>query len=119
MPGRQAGEETPPAPPAPPQGLQRPQKVSEGVLEGSVITRVKPVYPASARSMNAFGKVEVRIIISETGRVIEATAISGHPALLNAVLEAARKWVYKPTILNGIPVKVESVLTFIFTPGAR
>jgi TonB family protein len=92
----------------------QPQKVSEGVLEGSVVTRVMPVYPASARSVNAFGKVQVRIVVSEAGRVIEATAINGHPALRGSAMDAARKWVYKPTILNGAPVKVETILTFSF-----
>jgi len=108
---------TPPAPLRPPTLSGQPRKVSEGVLEGSAITKRMPVYPPSARSMNAYGKVEVRIIVSETGRVIEATAISGHPALRSAAVDAARQWVYKPTTLNGVPVKVESILTFIFAPG--
>jgi TonB family protein len=67
--------------------------------------------------MNAYGKVDVRVVISETGRVTEATAISGHPALRTAAVEAARQWVYKPATLNGAPVKMESVLTFTFAPG--
>ncbi len=104
--------------PPPPPAVQRPRKVSQGVLEGSVVTRRMPVYPASARAMNAFGNVEVRIVISEAGRVIEATAISGHPALRTAAMDAARQWVYKPTTLNGVPVKVETVLSFTFA-GAR
>lgn len=107
-----------PPPSSPPKPLN-PQKVLEGVLQGNAITRAKPVYPASARSMNAYGKVEVKIIISEEGRVIEAKAISGHPALHNAAVEAAYKWVYKPTTLNGVAVKVESILTFNFAPGAQ
>jgi len=78
-----------------------------------------PAYPLTARSMNAFGKVEVRIIISEGGQVIEATAISGHPALRTAARDAAREWVYKPTMFNGLPTKVETVLTFTFSPGSQ
>ncbi|MGH9843541.1 MAG: energy transducer TonB [Blastocatellia bacterium] len=108
-----------PPPPISLQQSQKPRKVLDGLSEGSVITRVKPVYPASARSMNAFGKVEVRIIISEAGRVIEATAVSGHPALRSAAVDAARKWVYKPTTLNGAPIKVESLLTFTFTTDSQ
>jgi len=106
-----------PPPPAP--SPQKPRKIVEGLLEGSVITRRMPVYPASARSMNAFGKVEVRIVISEAGRVIEATAISGHPALRSAAVDAARQWIYKPTVLNGVPMKVESVLSFTFTADGQ
>src|SRR5262249_37919417 len=74
------------------------------------------VYPVGARSMNVSGKVDVRIVISEKGRVIEATIISGHMALQSAALEAALQWVYKPASRNGVPVKSESVLNFTFTP---
>jgi len=109
-------EEKPPSPPVAPSA---PQKISQSVLEGIVIKKRMPSYPLSARSMNAFGKVQVRIVISETGTVIEAKAISGHPALFNAAVDAAREWVYKPTTLNGIPTKVETVLTFTFSPGSQ
>ncbi len=108
-------EEKPPSPPAAP---KKPQKISQGLLEGSVIKRRMPAYPISARNMNAYGKVEVRIVISEEGLVIEAAAISGHPALRTAAVDAAREWVYKPTTLFGVPIKVETVLTFTFNPGS-
>jgi len=110
--------EPPPAPPPPPLP-QEPEKVSESVAQGRAITRVKPVYPPNARKMNATGTVEVEITISEEGLVVEATAISGHFALRSAAVEVARKWVFKPAILNGAPVKVKSVLTFTFIPGAE
>ena|SRR5215813_3018253 len=115
-PGALIEEEKAPPPPSP---LQRSRKGSGGMIEGTVITRVKPVYPLSARTMNAYGKVDVRVVISESGRVIDATAISGHPALRNAAIDAARQWVYKPATLDGVPVKMESVLTFTFAPGAQ
>src|SRR5262245_6165490 len=108
-------DETPP--PAPTTSKQS-RNGSAVMVEGIVITRVKPVYPMSARTMNAYGKVDVRVVISETGRVVEATPISGHPALRNAAVDAARQWVYKPATRNGVPVKMESVLTFTFAPGA-
>jgi TonB family protein len=109
-------EEKPPSPPVAP---KQPQKISQGLLEGSVIKRRMPAYPPVARTMNAYGKVEVRIVISEGGEVIEATAVSGHPALLRAAVDAAREWVYKPTTLNSVPIKVETVLTFTFSPGSQ
>jgi TonB family protein len=62
------------------------------------------------------GKVEVRITIAEDGTVIEAEAISGHPTLRSAAKDAALQWVYKPTTLNGIPTKAQTVLTFNFSP---
>jgi TonB family protein len=108
-------EETPPTPPIAP---KKTQKISQRLLEGSVIKKRMPTYPAMARSMNAYGKVEVRILISEAGEVIEASAISGHPALRSAAVDAARQWVYKPTTLDSVPIKVETILTFTFNPGS-
>jgi TonB family protein len=67
--------------------------------------------------MKATGPVEVEITISEVGLVIEAKAISGHLALRSAAVEAARKWVFKPAMLNGKPIRVKSVLTFVFAPS--
>jgi TonB family protein len=118
LPGAHGQLETPPAAPPPPLPLE-PEKVSEGVLQGNAITRVNPVYPPSARKMNATGTVEVEVTISEIGLVVEATAISGHFALRSAAVEAARKWVFKPAIFSGAPVKIKGVLTFTFAPGAK
>jgi TonB family protein len=86
-----------------------------GVLQGQAITRVQPIYPAMARMYNAAGEVRVQIEISETGRVTNTKAISGHPLLRDAAEEAARKWVFKPTTLDGVPVTTRIVLNFDFT----
>ncbi len=61
----------------------------------------------------------MEVIISEEGFVLEATAISGHFALRNAAVEAARKWVFKPSIFNGAHNRVKGVLTFIFVPTSN
>src|SRR5262249_57843683 len=113
----------PPAPPAPPpppstSSTQDFEQVPESELQSRVITEVKPEYPATAKKMKATGTVEVEITISEAGLVIEAKAISGHLALRSAAVETARKWVFKPPMLNGKPVRVKSVLTFVFVPSA-
>ena len=118
VPGAKGQVETSPPAPSPPLPLE-PENVSEGVLQGSAISRVNPVYPSSARKMNATGTVEVEVTISEKGLVVEATAISGHFALRSAAVEAARKWVFKPAIFSGVPVKIKGVLTFTFAPGAK
>jgi len=118
VPGAQGQVETPPTAPPPPLPLEL-EKVSESVLQGRAITRVNPVYPPSARKMNATGTVEVEVTISEKGLVVEATAISGHFALRSAAVEAARKWVFNPAIFSGAPVRIKGVLTFTFGPGAK
>ncbi|HEX5084473.1 MAG TPA: energy transducer TonB [Blastocatellia bacterium] len=110
----------PPAPPPPPStsSTQDFEQVPESDLQSRVITEVKPAYPPMARKMKATGTVEVEITISEAGLVIQAEAISGHLALRSAAVEAARNWVFKPAMLNGKPVRVKSVLTFVFVPSA-
>jgi hypothetical protein len=96
-------------------------QLPESVSLSRAITKVNPVYPPTARKkrMKATGIIEVEIIISETGLVVEATAISGHIALRKAAEEAARKWVFEPSILNDTPVRVKSVLTFALAPSAK
>jgi TonB family protein len=116
-------EDVPPPPPPPnrpnssPPSQNQPQSIQQvvdKVLEGNAITRVEPVYPPTARMMRAFGTVRVQITISETGIVIDAKAVSGHQALRSAAVEAAYKWVFKPTTLNGARIKVQGILNFNF-----
>jgi TonB family protein len=109
----------PPAPPPPPStsSTQDFEQVPESDLQSRVITEVKPEYPPTAKKMKATGTVEVEITISEAGLVIQAKAISGHLALRSAAVEAARNWVFNPAMLNGKPVRVKSVLTFVFVPS--
>jgi TonB family protein len=112
---------TPPAPPPPSStsSTRYFEQVPESELQSRAITNVRPEYPPTAKKMRATGPVEVEITISELGLVIEAKAISGHIALRSAAVEAARKWVFKPAMLNGAPVRVKSVLTFVFAPSAK
>lgn len=90
-------------------------KQSGGVLQGSAIRKPAPAYPAEAKEKQISGVVQVKVLISEEGQVIEAEAISGHPLLRDAAVEAAKQWIFRPTELSGTPVKVEGVLTFNFT----
>jgi hypothetical protein len=109
--------EEPQAPPPPP--TQALAQVPESLSLSRVITKVNPNYPPTAKQTNITEIVEVEIIISETGLVVEATAISGRLELRNAAEEAARKWVFAPAILNGEPVRVKSFLTFVLDPNAK
>lgn len=117
------GDDAPPPPPPPPAPKPEPTPppappkkitVSGGVLQGSALKRVQPPYPPIAKAARAAGAVQVQVTISEDGRVISADVISGHPLLRDAAVQAARQWVFKPTELSGVPVKVQGVLTFNF-----
>ncbi len=117
-------ESSPPPLPSPPAPEQRPRRVSpsakienesKSILQGQAVTKVQPAYPVSARRFNVAGQVQVQVGISETGRVTEAKALSGHPLLRDAAADAARKWVFNPTTFDGVPVTTQIVLTFDFT----
>jgi protein TonB len=99
----------PPAPPPP-----RSQQNSGKLMDASIIRSPKPVYPPAARANGVAGKVEVQVVISEAGRVINATAISGPMILRPAAAAAATQWVFNPATRDGVPVKTEKVLTFTF-----
>lgn len=89
--------------------------VSNGVLQGTALKKAQPTYPPVAKAAKASGAVQVQITVSEEGKVIDAVAVSGHPLLRDAALDAARQWEFKPTELSGQPVKVQGTLTFNFT----
>ncbi|MEQ1765089.1 MAG: energy transducer TonB [Pyrinomonadaceae bacterium] len=88
--------------------------VNGGVLNGKALSLPKPVYPPAAKAVRARGAVSVRIVIDEEGRVIAATAVSGHPLLRAASVEAARGATFSPTKLSGEPVKVSGVMVYNF-----
>lgn len=93
-----------------------PKTVSAGVLNGKATSLPKPAYPPAARTIRASGSVSVQVLVSESGRVISANAVSGHPLLRAAAASAARNATFAPTLLSGQPVKVSGVITYNFVP---
>ncbi|MFY9223693.1 MAG: energy transducer TonB [Blastocatellia bacterium] len=91
---------------------------SEGVLRGSALNRTAPEYPRAAKEQNVEGDVIVQITIDEEGKVSNARAMSGHELLVDAAVEAAKQWTFKPTKLNDHDVKVSGILTFRFKLGS-
>jgi len=96
-------------------GKPVPKMVSGGVLNGKATNLVKPDYPAAARAVKASGAVNVQVTIDEDGNVTSAAAVSGHPLLRAAAVQAARASKFSPTRLNGQPVKVTGVIVYNFT----
>ena len=88
---------------------------SLGVVNGIALNLPKPFYPAPAIAINAQGKVDVQITIDETGKVISAKAVNGHPLLRQVSERAALGARFKPTTLSNIPVKVTGVIVYNFT----
>jgi len=89
--------------------------ISGGVLNAKAVTLPKPPYPPAARAVKAAGTVVVQVTIDESGNVISARAVSGHPLLQAAAVAAARSAKFSPTKLAGQPVKVNGVITYQFT----
>jgi protein TonB len=98
----------------PPTQLQ-PLRKSGGVLQGSALRRVSPTYPRLARVSRTTGAVVVEVVVDESGNVISARALDGHPLLREAAVYAARQWKWKATLLSGVPVQVVGTITFNFT----
>ncbi len=82
---------------------------------GEVVTKVTPEYPITARQIAVTGEVQVRVLVSEQGNVLEAKAVSGTALFRRSAEIAAGKWVFKPAMLNGKPAKAEGTIIFIFT----
>jgi TonB family protein len=104
----------PPPPPPEPKPTPRNRIVDGGVLNGKAISKPQPAYPAIARAARASGVVTVQIVVDEDGKVISASAVSGHPLLQQAAVAAARQARFSPTLLSGQPVKVTGVITYNF-----
>ncbi|MBV9215656.1 MAG: TonB family protein [Acidobacteria bacterium] len=112
----ETGGGAPPPPPPPVTKPPVPKMVSGGVLNGKATSLPKPAYPPAARAVRAGGAVTVQVVISETGSVISASAVSGHPLLRAAAVAAAQGAHFSPTLLSGQPVKVSGVITYNFVP---
>jgi TonB family protein len=88
--------------------------ISGGVLNGKALSKPEPPYPSLAKAARASGTVTVQVTVDETGKVVEAKAVSGHPLLQSAAAAAARQATFRPTLLSGTPVRVKGVLTYNF-----
>jgi periplasmic protein TonB len=93
--------------PKPPRGPVRRSYVSEGEL----LHRVEPTYP---RFLTFGGEVRLHAIIAKDGTIQSLSVLSGHPLLASAALDAVRQWRYRPYLLNGEPVEVETFITVNF-----
>ncbi|HUJ95119.1 MAG TPA: TonB family protein [Terriglobales bacterium] len=90
-------------------------RVSQGVTQGLLIRKIQPPYPPLARQARIQGNVVLQAEISKSGDIQNLHLISGHPMLAPAAIEAVKQWKYRPYILNGEPVEVETQITVIFS----
>jgi periplasmic protein TonB len=89
-------------------------RMSAGVSQGMLISRIEPRYPDLARRSHIQGEVVLAAIIGRDGRIENLHVVSGHPWLAQAAIEAVRQWRYRPYLLNAEAVEVETQLTVRF-----
>jgi periplasmic protein TonB len=88
--------------------------ISQGVSRGLLIKTVQPVYPQTAIEMRIEGAVQILATVSKNGDISEAKVLGGDQQLAQAALTAVKKWKYKPYLLNGEPVDIQTEITVNF-----
>lgn len=105
------------APPPPPANAMKRIQLGGVVQAAKIVAQPQPMYPALAQQARIQGNVVLHAIIDREGRVSELQVVSGHPLLVQAALDAVRRWRYQPTELNHEPVEVETTITVSFVLG--
>ncbi len=98
-------------------GDSRIARVSGGVMAGNVISRVNPTYPPDAKAEGISGAVVMSAVIGTDGTIENLQVVSGPEKLRSSALDAVRQWTYKPYVLNGVPVSVQTTITVNYSFG--
>jgi protein TonB len=111
------GQDSGPRPPQPPTGIRtKPRVVHVGTINPAMlIHRVEPVYPTLAKQTHRDGRVELRAIIGTDGTIQSLQIVASDPLFDISAREAVSQWRYRPTILNGQPVEIDTYITVIYT----
>ncbi len=92
-------------------------RVSSGVTAGLLLKRVEPAYPPLAKTARVQGVVVLHAIISKTGTIEGLTLVSGPAMLAPAAIDAVKQWRYKPYLLNGEPIELDTTVEVHFNLG--
>lgn len=109
---------SPPVRPPPTQGDQQIPtlvRVSQGVTAGLLVKKVAPIYPMDVRHEHIQGTVRMRAVINKTGDVVDLEVIAGPMELVVSAVNAVRKWKYRPFLLKGEPVEVQTEIVVNYT----
>ena len=94
-----------------------PTHISSGVAAGLLIQKVLPQYPPLGKAVRVEGTVVLQAVISKSGTIENLRVVSGPAMLQQAALDAVEQWRYRPYMLDGDPVEVETTINVIFTLG--
>jgi len=89
------------------------------LAEANLLHRVQPIYPQIAQLAKIQGPVELRAVISKEGTIEGLTVVGGQPLLVESAMAAVRQWRYRPYLLNGEPIEVETDITVNFILAGR
>lgn len=103
--------------PVAPAEAKRPVHLSSGVMAGLLLQKTVPVYPPIAKAARAEGTVVLQATISKLGSIANLRVVSGPAMLQQAAIDAVKNWRYRPYLLNGEPVDVETTVNVIFSLG--
>ncbi|MGH9705661.1 MAG: energy transducer TonB [Candidatus Acidiferrales bacterium] len=103
--------------PPPPKAAPSRIHVGGNVQAASLLHQVMPIYPAIAKTAHVSGTVILHAIIGKDGSIQDLTYMSGPPLLMRNAMDAVRQWRYKPTLLNGEPVEVDTTISVVFSLG--
>jgi protein TonB len=104
--------------PAPPVDMRPPtphRLVVTHLESAMLIRRVEPVYPPLAKQTHREAQVELRAIIATDGTIQSLQVVKGDALFLSSATDAVSQWRYRPTVLNGQPVEIETYITVIYT----
>ena len=107
-----------PRPPVPNEPhREKPRMVHTQISAAMLIHRVEPVYPVLARQTGRSGRVELRAVIATDGTIQSLQVVSGDPFFYQSAMDAVRQWRYRPTVLNGEPVEIDTFISVIYNIG--
>lgn len=95
-------------------GPKAPIRVGGKVRAPRGVYTPAPYYPVIARQTKIQGTVVIDAVLDESGRVIEARIVSGHPLLIQAALDTVKEWRYEPSYLNNQPISVALIVNVTF-----
>jgi protein TonB len=96
----------------------RPRVLHPGHIDPAMlIHRVEPVYPTLPRQLGRSGRVELRAVIATDGTIQSLQVVSGDPLFYQSAMDAVRQWRYRPTVLNGEPVEIDTFISVIYNIG--
>jgi TonB family protein len=96
-----------------------PVPASSAVTAGNIVSKVTPRYPASAKQQGIQGTVVLHAVITREGKISAVEPVIGPPELIPGAVDAVKQWQYRPYLLNGVPVEVETEINVVFCLSCR